>query len=396
MTQTTDEVPIPRSPHDKVLEPLKQEWQSVRFGHIIVHPCPVNQDTLNVTSASGTGCEGNSRTLARVVVCERESRFAVILEVPGFPSMRLYGPECKRNKVIWRDTGGSVWADTWDAELLTTARDATHWLKERSFEVHFDVAIEGLLDAGRTDSSRTVALCIATKNRLWQLHRALPLNLLHSWPHQSWAKIHIVDLDSTDGTLQWILDHCHAAVDVGLLHVYRAPDMPYWHASIGKNAAHMVATEDILVNVDSDNLIGPGFAGDVVRHFNEGYTALQYEDGEGTCGRIACYRTDFYDLRGYDEDCYPMGAQDVDLVLRLKARPNARFRKVRGSFFSQAIPNTQEQKTMMCDPKYGNLRWGRMDAINRAAFGCRRQGGQFVRNLHKEQIGVKVVKVAPL
>ena len=38
--------------------------------------------------------------------------------------------------------------------------------------------------------------------------------------------------------------------------------MPFWHASVGKNTAHMVADEDILVNVDNDNLIGKGFPED--------------------------------------------------------------------------------------------------------------------------------------
>ena len=32
--------------------------------------------------------------------------------------------------------------------------------------------------------------------------------------------------------------------------------------SVGKNTAHMVADEDILVNVDNDNLIGKGLPED--------------------------------------------------------------------------------------------------------------------------------------
>ena len=41
--------------------------------------------------------------------------------------------------------------------------------------------------------------------------------------------------------------------------------------SVGKNTAHMVTDEDILVNVDSDNLIGKGFPEDVVTRMVSGY-----------------------------------------------------------------------------------------------------------------------------
>merc|ERR1712060_732199 len=154
---------------------------------------------------------------------------------------------------------------------------------------------------------------------------------------------HVVDCGSKDGTLEFITTRCRAAIDAGLLRVYTTDQLPYWHASVAKNTAHMCATEDVVVNLDSDNLMGPDFPLDVANRFQEGYTVLQYEDGEGTCGRIACWADDFLKLRGYDEDAFPMGAQDVDLVLRLKELPGSRF-KVKGSTHGQAIPNTREMK----------------------------------------------------
>ena len=94
--------------------------------------------------------------------------------------------------------------------------------------------------------------------------------------------------------------------------------MPFWHASIGKNtAACCSGNVDILVNVDIDNIISPGFLQDVVTRMESGSKVLQYEHEDGTCGRIACWRKDFFQIRGYDEDAYPMGAQDTDFVARL-------------------------------------------------------------------------------
>jgi len=295
----------------------------------------------------------------------------------------------ERHRVFWKNIEADA-VDIWDSSLLDSIRSAALWVLQNRIQPFLEAGYPGLNAEIETTSDVTVALCVATMNRLWQLRRALPLNLLHCWPNRKWVKIHVVDFGSTDGTLEWLLRTCQAAIDCGLLVVYSSDQLPHWHASVGKNTAHMVAREDILVNLDSDNLVGPGFACDVVKQFQEdGCTCLQYEDGEGTCGRIVCTRADFHKLRGYDEDCFPMGAQDVDLVLRLKALPSANFRKVRINTFSQAIQNSVELKVSMCDPCYGKLRWGRMDALNRTIFKERRDAGFLVRNLHKPSIGVK-------
>jgi hypothetical protein len=203
-----------------------------------------------------------------------------------------------------------------------------------------------------------------------------------------------VDCASTDGTLKWLKDTCRAAVDAGFLHIYTVSpeDFPYWHASVGKNCAHAVAPEDILVNVDNDNLVGPGFAKDAVGKFLDGHTALHYENGEGTCGRIACRREDFMRMRGYDEEAYPMGAQDVDLLLRLKMLHGRKATRVRIGAFSKAIVNTVEDKVKACDPRF-KLKWGKMNEFNSDIFRCRRDSGTtgaIVRNLHKVHDGIGV------
>jgi len=63
----------------------------------------------------------------------------------------------------------------------------------------------------------TVALCVTSFNRIWQLRRALPLNLLHCWPHRDWVRIHLVDFGSTDGSLGLVQDRCRVAIQSGLL-----------------------------------------------------------------------------------------------------------------------------------------------------------------------------------
>jgi hypothetical protein len=288
--------------------------------------------------------------------------------------------------------------DTWDGYFLDTVWKAAEWIEDSPRFLHSWVH-EGLplLKRGvdTTWMPLSVGLCITTMNRLWQLRRALPLNLLHCWPHRRWAKIHVVDFGSSDGTLDFLLHRCRAAIECGLLRVYSADSLPFWHASVAKNTAHMVADEDILVNCDGDNLMGPHFPQDVAARFQDGATGLQYQGGTGTCGRIACWRADFDRIRGYDEDCYPMGAQDIDLVYRLEALPGSNFKRVPSPLHANAIPNTQEQKVVNCSPVYGQVRWGRMDTINRRVFQWRLDNGQVIRNLDRVQVGVKATLVCP-
>eukprot|EP00434_Breviolum_minutum_P017507 symbB.v1.2.015451.t2/scaffold1154.1/size134997/2 len=115
----------------------------------------------------------------------------------------------------------------------------------------------------------------------------------------------------------FLLKTCRVAMDAGLLRVCRC-EAKFWHASIAKNTVHAVAAaaeEDILVNVDADNIAGPGFVLDV--------------DGiHGSVGRIAVDRKTFVLLQGYDEDAYPTGAQDVDLWLRLGMLARQRGQRV--------------------------------------------------------------------
>jgi len=390
-----------------LLQPLFGDWQSRSLGHVQSRrPMDLGKgsdvvelDVLPMGSDSdGTTRDGAPQACGRLSLEEPESgeeSREIVLEVFGCNGRRarwlwLDKQHSRRRRVFWIDPHGRR-TDCWDCRLLTAARKAAAWIEQQNLSSALGIGLVRLSSCAELQPPRlTVGLCVATKNRLWQLRRALPLNLIHGWPHRDWAKIHVVDFGSTDGTLDFLLQRCRPAIDCGLLHVYSTQELPHWHASVAKNTAHLCSKEDILVNLDSDNLTGPDFPVDVAKQFEGGYTVVQYEDGEGTCGRIACCRRDFHHLRGYDEDCYPMGAQDTDLVQRLRRLPNAQYRKVRGSMFSQAIHNSQELKVSCCGPGYGGLRWGRMDTLNRHVFGVRRDAGQILRNLDRKEIGVFV------
>jgi len=315
--------------------------------------------------------------------------------------MPLCKDDSSLNKIKWVADRSD---DCWDRDLLAAAKEAAAWLTEKGLQPWLDEGLQNLAAEGCQGTAATtplqlsVALCTATKNRLWQLRHVLPLNLLHCWPHRSQVRLHLVDFDSSDGTLEFVLKYCRAAIDCDLLRVYSSSELPHWHASVAKNTAHVCATkEDVLVNLDGDNLVGPHFLQDVVQQFASGYKgAVQYEGDKGTCGRIACRRSDFLSLGGYDEDGYPMGAQDIDLVQRFRKLPGAGYRRVCGAACGTAIPNSKEQAIKCCDPEiYGGVKWHHMDAVNKQRFNERTKLGQFVRNQDKATLGVNVQRIFP-
>lgn len=404
---------------------LDRQWLSDNLGHIVCRgfgpdiltvvpaklPCPSEPDGEEAPLQDPTLLEGpDEEVLARIELentgpndgydlfltltlasSSLASRMRRISD-----SLKVWKDKSSAKRVIWIDTDNNV-VDKWDGHLLDAVSDAGAWLQEHSLREVATLVNPAFHELAReaTASNFTVGLCMSTRDRLWQLKRALPINLLLNWPHRKWSKIHVVDCGSTDETLEWITTECRAAIEAGVLHVYtvRNEDFPHWHASVGKNCAHAVANEDILVNVDSDNIVGPDFVQHVAKMFREGSTVLQYENGEGTCGRIACWRAEFQGIRGYDEDAYPMGGQDSDFRDRLKSLPGAALKRLKVEAFSHAIPNTLEDKVKACDPRY-NIKWTIMDAVNRELFGERRAAGQIVRNLHKEAVGVPVFRVA--
>eukprot|EP00929_Paragymnodinium_shiwhaense_P056774 TRINITY_DN28425_c0_g1_i1.p1 TRINITY_DN28425_c0_g1~~TRINITY_DN28425_c0_g1_i1.p1 ORF type:complete len:318 (+),score=59.58 TRINITY_DN28425_c0_g1_i1:88-1041(+) len=281
--------------------------------------------------------------------------------------------------------------DSWeDKSLGQLIEGSAQWLARYGIEPHFErgnrlISQWKQRSGEESKSPLKIGLCTAVKNRFHQLQRALPVNLLHAWPHQEWVTIHIVDFGSTDDTRRFLKEACKKAVEMGLLKIYLAKDLEYWHASIAKNTAHLVASEDILVNWDVDNILTPDFLTNLRDEFMAGNTLVTCEGGSGTTGRIAYRRSDFAAIRGYDEDAYPMGAQDIDIVNRLQ-KHGCRLKKAKWN--CQAIPNSIEAKILNVEPRFRVMSWHEMDQRNRAIFDLRLKRGQILRNHHVQLPGV--------
>ena len=353
----------------------------------------------------------------------RSRRIVLELEAPGLnrelPNVFIASQGCTpEGRVVWRAVrvAGSAVAEDgktvpinanpdvfmiWDYCTAMAIQDTLEYWRQHSINMALNIEMRSLR-LERTTGKRSIALCTATKNRLWQLRHTLVTNLVAMWPHRSWVRYYIADFGSSDNTINFIMNTCQPFIRQGMLRVFTTTPQKswkdesesckahghYWHASICKNAVHAQAVEEVLVNFDGDNLMGHDFPLHVDDQFELGYGVIHYNSQTpGTYGRIAYYRKDFEHLRGYDEDAFPMGSQDADIIERL-VRLGRTKKTIKNPDLVKAIPNSTEQKISNIDPIYGNLKWEKMNIFNWEIMFRRTKEGQLRRNLHKRKIGV--------
>ena len=361
---TEPEVVDRRQEIQQTLHTLCGRWFSTDYGILWVW-LALDGQTLWVSRET---CDGRGFHIGKISVSKkwlppqkvarmwRTQRIVMDIDVPGFgrqtsESFVMIQGSTPSGMVLWRAvrttgstspvvgidiTGTTVSINTgpdtymiWDFCTASAIMDTLKWWQTRAITMALDIEVR-TLRMDRTQGRRSIALCTATKNRLWQLRHTLVPNLVAIWPHRGWVRYYIADFGSKDNTIDFILNTCQPFIRQGMLKVYMTPehtldecrssrmDGHYWHASICKNAIHTQAVEDILVNFDGDNLMGYEFPLHVDDQFQQGAGVVHYSNRhQGTYGCIAYYRADFEYIRGYDEDAFPMGSQDADIIERL-------------------------------------------------------------------------------
>ncbi len=268
--------------------------------------------------------------------------------------------------------------------LLRAARDGYDTLQVSSPELRLAPVGPAFAQAAVEWPGVYVAFCVHCHDRGWQARQAVPLNLAYAWPCRRWARFLVADFGSTDGTVEWLAENCwevHVldtisriilsklrplalplfsfcpqAIESRQLMLVVGPWEGVYHTAKAKNTAHrqamsrfVLTDDDIVVNIDVDNIMNPGFAEHVAAAFRSPATCVQYFAGQrhdGTYGRIAASVGHFCRTRGYDENSEAAGSHDGDLIQRLQWEQNCKFRcfstaTVNGWPLTQAIKNTK-------------------------------------------------------
>ena len=172
-----------------------------------------------------------------------------------------------------------------------------------------------------------IVFCTTCKGRVQHIEQTLPANLRDNEGYAD-CKFLILDYNSTDNLADW-LDSNRSRMDWGSRVVIYSLKRPGpFRMAHAKNMAHRLGIlegGDILVNLDADNLSGPGFAAYVAQRFAETRgdsflwaRMIQGKLPKGLSGRIAVTARQFLNAGGYDERYSTWGPDDKDFQTRLR------------------------------------------------------------------------------
>ena len=152
-----------------------------------------------------------------------------------------------------------------------------------------------------------ISICSQIKNRLYQFSRTFLKNIetLERYQDIEWI---IVDCGSTDGLSECIGEYLEK---YSFIKYYQALDFKY-SIPVAKNFASRLSTGDYVFNLDCDNYLDNII--DEIDSTDQGVHCHEYL--KGTHGRIGMSKEIFLKIGGYDENFYPAGVHDNDIMLR--------------------------------------------------------------------------------
>ena len=186
-----------------------------------------------------------------------------------------------------------------------------------------------------------ISYCTTCCNRLWQLALSLPGNLKRLKENE---ELILVNYGSTDNLTRYIQSSklCLEFIENKKLIYAEVLNVKTYHSSKAKNIAHRLGNGKFLVNLDADNF-NIGINNEFQKHKYKNVIVHLWSKvaWNGTFGKIAISKNNFYRLGGYDESLLPMGFQDIDLLNRANAMD---IKKMERPLTNKFIFNSVEEK----------------------------------------------------
>lgn len=235
-----------------------------------------------------------------------------------------------------------------------------------------------------------ISLCTTCMNRLNDLSITMPFNISHE--NYSNVEFLLLDYNSEKPLDEWAKPY----VEKGLLTYYRTNEPKYYTMAHSRNVAFTLATGDIVINVDADNFIQPRDKPIISPTFCE-YLNILANEAEGVKaafakgkrllhGRLGCFRKEFIELGGYDEEMIGYGYDDIDLLRRMWALGCTLYWF--GGIFLDRIPTSRSMKGQ----NMVNKNWRETERYNKELGWKKFEAGNFIRNVDKIWGSCRVIK----
>ena len=159
------------------------------------------------------------------------------------------------------------------------------------------------------NNSFKITFCITCKGRAHHVRKTLPKNITDNADYKN-ANFIIVNYNTQDTLMEELKANHANDIKSGKVVVYSVKGVTTFKMAHAKNIAHRLAIEggaDILVNLDADNLTGPGFASYINEQFNINPNIFMWARmipgvlPRGISGRIVVSKEAYLNVGGYDE-----------------------------------------------------------------------------------------------
>jgi hypothetical protein len=190
-----------------------------------------------------------------------------------------------------------------------------------------------------------ISFCITYMNRLGHLNVTFPHNLEVAKDFD--VEFVLLNYNSRDEVGGWIRDSYMPLIDAGRLVYIHESASSRFHGAKSKNLAHRGGSGDILVNLDADNFLGEEYCARLLKEFEDpnillhAYSKLEEGDSNGTWGRIAVTRDNFYRLGGYTECFEPYGYDDKNFIARAQGL-GIRLVTIKGKRYAYCIEHSHD------------------------------------------------------
>lgn len=165
-----------------------------------------------------------------------------------------------------------------------------------------------------------ISLCVTCMNRLRYLKQTIHKNIIHikefNMNNIDQYEYVLVNYDSKDKLHDYMSEEFDEEIESGLIKYIKIEDKKYFHVMHAKNIAHRYSSGEVLINLDSDNLVSD----EILKQFAKIFTVNDKETiflkDNHNIGLLGFSRSNFYKLGGYDESMKGYGAEDVDIRQR--------------------------------------------------------------------------------
>jgi len=145
------------------------------------------------------------------------------------------------------------------------------------------------------------SFCTTCMGRKHHIEKTLPVNLAVACKHQ--AQIVLLDYNSNDNLAQYVKNEFSQYIESRHLLFARTTEPTRFKMSHAKNITHLLASGDILLNVDADNYIDSNYMQWLKKAFALGKNVFVHAgEAKNISGRIAVRKKHFLAVNGYAED----------------------------------------------------------------------------------------------